>query len=387
MNFFPDSNIELIGEHISYNDLLPIAQKYVKNFDGLVLIREKELPMKGRKRATGTLWYKNQLLGFTVEDITREKKIQNKTAIPANLTFISPPTKGYYNIVLDTTGNDFIKKNYVKFPNDNRRKFRNPGVLIRVGTSEDAKTLYDNPNLSFDGIRIHSGTSERNSAGCLIYSSQRNEDGTLKNDIEINQEFIKYVYYNNINKIVYIDYFDLVDNTDYNLQGKVVDLNLKTPIKGAQIKIQSSYNSSTPESLKGIYTFNGSTTTNENGEFNIPIPPILEYILSTQSKNIGDPNSSIEVSIYAKGHDEKEKNIIDSKGNYTPNLGIIELPVITKLNLLPLSEMTLENETPQYREILNTPEVEINSKLTKQKGKLNDLVKNIRDNIITTFFS
>lgn len=387
MNFFPDSNIELVGEYISYDNLLPIAQKYVKNFDGLVIIREKELPINDRKRATGTLWYKNQLLGFTVEDITREKKIKSETAIPANLTFISPPSKGYYNIVLDTTGNEYIKSNYVKFPNDNRKKFRDPGVLIRVGTSEDAVTLYDNPDLSFDGIRIHSGTSERSSAGCLIYSRQRNKDGTLKNDVEINQELIKYIYFNNINKIVYIDYFDLIDNTDYNLQGKVIDLDLQTPIKGAQIQIQTTYNPSTPELLKSIYTFTGSTTTNENGEFNFQILPILEYIISTQSKNIGDPNSNIGVSVYAKGYDEKKKNILDSKGNYTPNLGIIELPVITKLNPVPLSEITLENETTQYKELLNTPEVEINSKLAKQKGKLNDLVKNVRDSIVTTFFT
>jgi len=387
MSFFPDSNIELLGEYISYDDLLPITQKYVKNFDGLVVVREKELPVEDRKRAVGTLWYKNQILGFTVEDITREKKIKSKTAIPANLTFISPPSKGYYNIVLDTTENEYIKSNYVKFPNDNRKKFRDPGVLIRVGTSEDAVTLYDNPDLSFDGIRIHSGTSERSSAGCLIYSRQRNKDGTLKNDVEINQELIKYIYFNNINKIVYIDYFDLIDNTDYNLRGKVIDLDLQTPIKGAQIQIQTTYNPSTPELLKNIYTFTGSTTTNENGEFNFQITPILEYIISTQSKNIGDPNSNIGVSIYAKGYDEKKKNILDSKGNYTPNLGIIELPVITKLNPVPLSEITLENETTQYKELLNTPEVEINSKLAKQKGKLNDLVKNIRDSIVTTFFT
>ena len=387
MSFFPDSNIELLGEYISYDDLLPITQKYVKNFDGLVVVREKELPVEDRKRAVGTLWYKNQILGFTVEDITREKKIKSKTAIPANLTFISPPSKGYYNIVLDTTENEYIKSNYVKFPNDNRKKFRDPGVLIRVGTSEDAVTLYDNPDLSFDGIRIHSGTSERSSAGCLIYSRQRNKDGTLKNDVEINQELIKYIYFNNVNKIVYIDYFDLIDNTDYNLRGKVIDLDLQTPIKGAQIQIQTTYNPSTPELLKNIYTFTGSTTTNENGEFNFQITPILEYIISTQSKNIGDPNSNIGVSIYAKGYDEKKKNILDSKGNYTPNLGIIELPVITKLNPVPLSEITLENETTQYKELLNTPEVEINSKLAKQKGKLNDLVKNIRDSIVTTFFT
>lgn len=386
MNFFPDSNIELVGEYISYDNLLPIAQKYVKNFDGLVIIREKELPTNDRKRATGTLWYKNQLLGFTVEDITREKKIQDKTSIPANLTFISPPTKGYYNIALDGTSSDFIRQIAVKFPNDNRESFRE-GVLIRVGTNESSTSISGNPNLTFTGIRIHHGTTEEDSSGCLIYSNQRNSNGTVKFNKEINKELIKYVYYNNINKIVYIDYFDLIDNTDYNLQGKVIDLDLQTPIKGAQIQIQTTYNPSTPELLKNIYTFTGSTTTNENGEFNFQISPILEYIISTQSKNIGDPNSNIGVSIYAKGYDEKKKNILDSKGNYTPNLGIIELPVITKLNPVPLSEITLENETTQYKELLNTPEVEINSKLAKQKGKLNDLVKNVRDNIVTTFFT
>lgn len=384
---FPDSDIELVGNFIQYKDLLPIAQKYVKNFDGLVVIREKEIPLEGRKRASGTLWYKNQILGFTVEDITRDKKIANQTAIPANLTFISPPVKGYYNIVLDTTGKENLKRNYVKFPSDNRKKFKNPGVLIRVGTSENAVTLYDNPDLSFDGIRIHNGTTERSSAGCLIYSRQRNEDGTLKNDIEINQELIKYVYFNNIDKIVYIDYFDLVDNTDYNLRGVVIDDDILQPINGAKIKVTTSYNSSTPENLKEIYTFTFETTTNENGEFNFRVPPITEYIISTDNKNIYDPNSSFEVSIYASNYNEVKKRIVNGDGDYTPDLGTILLPSIAKLNVIPLSIITNEEDSNRYRELFSTPEVEINSKLVKQKGKLNNLIKNIRDNIVLTFFN
>jgi len=384
---FPDSNIELVGEYIQYKDLIPMAQKYVKNFDGLVVIREKELPVEGRKRATGTIWYKNQVLGFTVEDITREKKIKEQTAIPANLTFISPPSKGYYNMVLDTTGNDAIKSNYVKFPNDNRKKFKSPGVLIRVGTSENAITLYNNPDLSFDGIRIHSGTSERSSAGCLIYSRQRNKDGTLKNDVGINQELIKYIYYNNINKIIYIDHFDLSDNTDYNLRGKVIDGMDNQFLKGAKINITTTYSQSTPEVLKEIYSYNFSTTTNENGEFDIRIPPIIEYIISNKTKNIYDKNSTFEVSFYFPGFNEMKKKIVDGNGDYTPDLGIISLKPVTKLNPIPLSELTLEDESKRQRELLSLPETEINAKLSKQKNKLNDLVKNTRDNIILTFFS
>lgn len=387
---FPDSNIELVGEYIQYKDLLPIAQQYVKNFDGLVVIREKELPMEGRKRAVGTLWYKNQLLGFTVEDITREEKIKGQTAIPANLTFISPPSKGYYNIVLDKTGVPELEPNYVKFPNDKREDFKT-GVMIRVGTNESATKIEGNPNLSFDGVRIHHGGTENYSAGCLIYSRQRFKDGTVLDDksegYQINQTLIKYVYFNNINKIVYIDYFNLSDNTDYNLRGKVINKIDNQFLKGAKINITTTYSPSTPESLKEIYSFTFSTTTNENGEFNIRISPIIKYIISNQTKNIYDKNSSFEVSFYSPGFNEMKKKIVDGNGDYTPDLGIIGLEPIVKLNPIPLSELTLEDESTRYKDLLSTPQTEINAKLTKQKGKLNDLVKNMRDNIITTFFS
>jgi hypothetical protein len=158
----------------------------------LILVREGSTS----SRTSGTIWYKGNVIGYTVEDAIRTNKIASKTAIP----------KGTYNVVLDTTGNASLTRNYLRFPNATG-KFKSPGVFPRVGTDKGAVNLVGPGNLDFGGIRIHNGTSENWSAGCIIYSSKRNNNGTLVNDINHVKVLTKLIYENKINKIVVINDF------------------------------------------------------------------------------------------------------------------------------------------------------------------------------------
>jgi hypothetical protein len=124
-----------------------------------------------------------------VEDPVRSKKIQDRTAIP----------NGNFNLALDSTGNKNLTTCYVTFPNE-KSPLNSPGVFPRVGSDKNAVNLEAN-NLKFAGIRIHNGTNEGWSSGCIIYSSERKKDGTLKNDINHNKALTKFIFDNKIKTI------------------------------------------------------------------------------------------------------------------------------------------------------------------------------------------
>jgi hypothetical protein len=173
------------GDYIPLKSLSKKSQYFVGLSDRITLVRE----WTTNKRTSGTLWYNGKVLGFSVEDPIRKKKIASRTAIP----------KGNFNLVLDSTGNENLIRCYVKFPNE-KRPLSSPGVFSRVGTSKNAVNL-EGYNLKFAGIRIHNGASEGYSAGCIIYSSVRNKDGTLKNDINHNKALTQLIYNDKIKLI------------------------------------------------------------------------------------------------------------------------------------------------------------------------------------------
>ena len=176
------------------NTLIPSTQELIKKENNdLILVREGS----NINRSSGTLWYKGNVIGYTVEDPIRTNKIKGITAIP----------KGTYNIVLDTTDNAGIaKRDSVSFPNSTG-KFKFPGVLPRVGNDAGAISIKGEGTLNFDGIRIHSGKDEKWSDGCIIYSSKRNKDGTLVLDTNHVKLLTKLIFDNKINKIVIINDF------------------------------------------------------------------------------------------------------------------------------------------------------------------------------------
>ena len=181
------------GEYIPYDKLSTRTQGFLNMKDTLVVVRE----FSDAKRTGGTMWYNKKVLGFTVEDAVRTKKEDDKTAIP----------NGNYFIALDTTGNENLTRCYVAFPKDSRAKFKSPGVFPRVGSSKDGVSL-QGYGLSFAGIRIHNGTDENWSSGCIIYSSERLSDGKLKNDVNHCKVLTKLIYDDKIEKITVTNEFE-----------------------------------------------------------------------------------------------------------------------------------------------------------------------------------
>ena len=235
----------LNGSYKELKDIPSSLQGIINDFNGLVLIRETLTP----KRTTGTLWYKGQVLGFTVEDTIRKKKIAGTTAIPDSSPGIGtydPLNAKSYNLTLDITGNENLKRCYVKFPNDSRTKFRSPGVFPRVGTDPSA-AAFSFDGLSFGGIRIHNGTNESWSEGCILFSRTRNSNGTLINDVEGAKSLTKWIYNHlgfslgkNIAQMIVINEFEFPkDSPKKEITGVIIDQSTNLPIKGVEIKLIS----------------------------------------------------------------------------------------------------------------------------------------------------
>jgi len=190
VNSFPVVSGEVSGNIKPIKDLKQSTQLTLKAFDGLVLVREAT----DGKRTIGALYYKGKLEAVTVEDAVRSSKIDKKTAIPANIP---------YNVTLGPTGKKNLEKNYVY-----GLAGYSGGVFARVGTTKDAVELEGPGNLDFKGIRIHSGTSENSSAGCIIVSSERYDSGKVKDDLGKSHYITRLIYDNKITKLIVINDFE-----------------------------------------------------------------------------------------------------------------------------------------------------------------------------------
>ena len=229
---------KLNGKYMKYSSFPAYVQKVVKNYRGLVLIRES---IEDGKRTVGTLWSRGAILCFTVEDIPRDKKIKKLTAIPStddgNYQTGNP---GSYYIQLAPTTKDFIKKGYVELPvkrwskSSQEWKDGPTSVVPLVTTKLKSSTLYGSQVETtkkgfgnFTGIRIHQGTSEKSSEGCIIVSRTRNSNGTLKSDIECAKALTKFIFnkeYYNKKSLVILNLFDIPKDPPKSvLLGKIID--------------------------------------------------------------------------------------------------------------------------------------------------------------------
>jgi len=168
----------------STSGLSSTAQSQITSQQGLVIIRESSV----NGRTIGSMYYKGNFVAYTVEDAVRDKKIDKKTAIPANIL---------YNVTLDSTAKVKLRVNYVDFGDGKG------GVMPRVGTDKSGVTLNGPGNLDWGGIRIHAGTSELSSEGCIIVSGTRNPNGTVAFDLAKSKEITRLIKENNI-KTLYI---------------------------------------------------------------------------------------------------------------------------------------------------------------------------------------
>jgi hypothetical protein len=176
-------NTPVKSGYTPFDKLSQISKYNVQRKDILTVVRESS----SDKGTPGTLWWDNNVIGVTLEDPVRAPgvKIKEETAI----------RKGEYKISLDTTGNQSLVNNYVRFPSDSRAKFRSPGVFPRVLNVPQ-----------FGGIRIHAGGTRNDSAGCLLFSKTRLKDGVnIQFSYNDSHWLTKLVYDNSISGIIYIN--------------------------------------------------------------------------------------------------------------------------------------------------------------------------------------
>jgi len=156
-------------------------------------------------RTLGAIYYKEKLIAYSIEDIVRfDKKIEHETAIPA----------GIYYITLDATGNPSLVGNYVNLKGKGKHPAKWPttttkGVFARVGNDNPEAVNVIGGKITFGGSRIHAGTNETHSSGCIIVASARNNKGVLISEQrKKSYEMTKLIYDNDITRLVVINDFD-----------------------------------------------------------------------------------------------------------------------------------------------------------------------------------
>lgn len=189
----------LNGRYINLDSLPESIQILISNPKYVVLVRETTVPSSGGGRTSDTLWYNKQILGFAVEDAIRDIKIAGETAVPDTIQdaskFNGIPSS-VYNIILSTyTGKDFIRKS---FYNGTGMRVSSKSDLTGMNIYESEvfvsdKFATDKGNIAFDAVFIHQGSSEKSSAGCIIFSRTKKSDGTVISDVSGVQQLNKYL--------------------------------------------------------------------------------------------------------------------------------------------------------------------------------------------------
>ena len=120
-------NFILNGNYVIPEDMPNSLKKLVLESNKIIIVRESsgtanygpkkgsdgKVRILGGGRTTGTMWYKGEILGFTVEDAVRDKKIKDVTAIPNTIidpTKIQALGSHTYNIIRNPVNSDYIKQ-------------------------------------------------------------------------------------------------------------------------------------------------------------------------------------------------------------------------------------------------------------------------------------
>ena len=204
-----------LNQEVPQYNLLKSTQELIQQYnqnDTLVLVRDGRIEaghpfaISGTGgRTLGALYYKMILVAYTIEDIVRfDKKIDHETAIPA----------GIYYITLDATGNSGLVGNYVNLKGKGKHPANWPtnttkGVFARVGNDNPSAVNVVGGKITFGGSRIHAGTNETHSSGCIIVASSRDNKGILISEKrKKSYEMTRLIYDNDITRLVVINDFD-----------------------------------------------------------------------------------------------------------------------------------------------------------------------------------
>ena len=192
---FPESNVTYNDSSNTSLDDPSIEKSMAKISDAskketesdkqLTLIREATSSDKGVK---GTMYFNGKVVALTLERPYNppQNKKQGEKCI----------TAGTYNLSLDSTTKDFIKKHYVKFPESDIPVYRT-GVAPRINNVP-----------SQQGIRIHGGGNMTHSLGCVLVSTKRKSNGyDIVSEVAVTQYITKLINLKKIKNIKIINEF------------------------------------------------------------------------------------------------------------------------------------------------------------------------------------
>ena len=254
-------SFQLKGSYTSLNDMPNSLKKLIKRSNKVIVIRESsgtaayskvkgsdgKVRTVGGGRTTGTMWYKGNILGFTVEDAVRDKKIQDVTAIPNTIkdpTKLSSLAPAAYNIVLGTTGSPYISKTNYKGQVLRISSLSDPNGYNIFSKDVDAPENFANrkDGVAYSGAIIHQGGSENASSGCIIFGTQRKDNGKVSSNAKEIQALNKYLQEQGVigkgklNNLVIINLWEVPKDIP-NLAGEIIDAETGRPIPGTELKL------------------------------------------------------------------------------------------------------------------------------------------------------
>jgi hypothetical protein len=251
----------LNGNYEAIEDMPNSLKKLVLESNKIIIVRETSETVdyrtvqtergprvRGGGRTTGTMWYKGEILGFTVEDAVRDKKIKDVTAIPD--TIIDPSKiqalgSHTYNIIRKSTGSTYIAQ--TQYP-------QGSGLVLKISSKSDptgTNILRDDVSapenfsgkIAYGGVAIHQGGSENASSGCIIFGTQRKNNGTLNSNAKEIQSLHKYLLDNNIigsgkfDQLVIINLWEVPKDIP-NVYGEIIDGETGQPIPGTELRLE-----------------------------------------------------------------------------------------------------------------------------------------------------
>lgn len=251
-------NFILNGNYVIPEDMPNSLKKLVLESNKIIIVRESsgtanygpkkgsdgKVRILGGGRTTGTMWYKGEILGFTVEDAVRDKKIKDVTAIPNTIidpTKIQALGSHTYNIIRNPVNSDYIKQG----------DYKNLALAISSKSDPTGVNIYRDDvsapenfsgKIAYGGVYIHHGGSENASSGCIIFGTRKNKNGTLNSNAKEIQSLHKYLLDNNVigqgkfGQLVIVNLWEVPKDIP-NVYGEIIDGETGQPIPGTELNL------------------------------------------------------------------------------------------------------------------------------------------------------